>query len=416
MSKPATTPTHDTNGTLLTTPPAGILSDGYQPLDKPAAGWFNWLFYWVCQWIAWLDVRTSTYSLLETLIAGTAIGETAELVETDATSSLPGSSISNFAAGGSVLSLAVDGTYVYVARAAVVTRYTRAGVSTGVTYTPTNAGTVVRVVTNGEVVVVAYGNYVEAFEITGASRWVVNHGAQVRDVCLTATFVYMVGAISANIHVRALGISTGALSWSYRHSAAGTVWSVASDGRSVFIGGTASSYATGANVRALNASNGRDAAADPPAAVADTDGLAWDKVAATDIISGAALAVDDERLYLGYQAAVTIETRAKLTGEVLATVTPPSTVTVVGLAIDQDFLIVGGSSDESFALAKRDLSTAWRYNGTGAAIVTSDGAAAWIAYGSTVYRVARGNRVGRWLRVAPSGVGHPYRWLAIPQR
>jgi hypothetical protein len=414
MSKPATLPTHDTNGTLLTTPPAGILADGYQPLDKPSAGWFNWLFYWVCQWLAWLDIRTSTYTLLETMVAGTAIGETAELAEADATS-LPGSSISNYAAGGAVLSLAADGLYVYVARAAVVTRYTRAGASTGVTYTPTNAGTVVRVVCNGEVVVVAYGNYVEAFEITGASRWVVNHGAQVRDVCLTATFAYMVGAISANIHVRALGIATGALSWSYRHSAAGTVWSVASDGRSVFIASTASSYPTGANMRALNASNGRDAAADPPAAVADADGLAWDRVSATDVTSGACLAVDDERLYVGYQTAVTVEARAKLTGEILATVTPPAIV-VVGLAIDQDFLVVGGSANQSFGLAKKDLSTAWRYNGTGAAIVTSDGAAAWIAYGSTVYRVARGNRTGRWLRVAPSGVGHPYRWLAIPQR
>lgn len=53
MAKPATLPTWDTNATNVATPSAGALSDGFVAGDRPPAKWWNWLFYWITQWIAY---------------------------------------------------------------------------------------------------------------------------------------------------------------------------------------------------------------------------------------------------------------------------------------------------------------------------------------------------------------------------
>ncbi len=53
--KPSTVPTFDTNVTNITTPASGLLDDGYPDDDIPTAANFNWLFYWLGQWCAYID-------------------------------------------------------------------------------------------------------------------------------------------------------------------------------------------------------------------------------------------------------------------------------------------------------------------------------------------------------------------------
>jgi len=405
-------------GASVSQPPEPSRSSGFPSTIPLLAAWLNWCFNTVGEWIAYFEGRVEQYDTLEELVAAVTVGDSAELVEYDF-GSLPGTSLATIAAGAAVVDIACDGRYVYVATATTLKRYNRTGGTLVTTYTKTNAGNIVRVVTNGDAVAIAYSTYVECFNAAGTSRWVIDHGATVHDVAIDSARVYMAGARDgSNRGVRGLALATGVTNWSYVHDTIGTaaLFSIATDGRVVYVAGAATGNASLANLRALNASDGRDATGET--GPADTAGLSWNAVSATAVSTTGVLAVDDTRLYIGYQSASTIEARSKLTGAVLSTVTPPSSIAARRLSVDQDMLIVGGgvTGDAALALSKADLSTMWRFVSVGGAYVATDGAALFAATSSTVHRVARGNRSSRWVRVDPADDGLPYRWLAIPQR
>ncbi len=64
MPKPGTVPTFDTTATNLVAPAALILSAGWADNEIPTARNHNWLFYWIGQWLAWLnagDLGSATF-------------------------------------------------------------------------------------------------------------------------------------------------------------------------------------------------------------------------------------------------------------------------------------------------------------------------------------------------------------------
>src|SRR5688572_4349833 len=63
MSKPTVLPLWDTDATNITTPSSALLEDGWPDDDIPTAANFNWLFYWVGQWIAWTGNRAKVKAL-----------------------------------------------------------------------------------------------------------------------------------------------------------------------------------------------------------------------------------------------------------------------------------------------------------------------------------------------------------------
>ena len=59
VSKPATLPTWATNGGTTTEPPGALKATGVAGGSLLRAKYFNWLFYWVCSWLAWLNDLTN---------------------------------------------------------------------------------------------------------------------------------------------------------------------------------------------------------------------------------------------------------------------------------------------------------------------------------------------------------------------
>ncbi len=58
MPKPATVPTWNTDATNRTTPSAGQQASGYAVDAVPTSGEFNWLLFWLAEWVAYLDAAT----------------------------------------------------------------------------------------------------------------------------------------------------------------------------------------------------------------------------------------------------------------------------------------------------------------------------------------------------------------------
>lgn len=399
MTKPATVPTHDTNGTLLTTPPSGILSDGYQALDKPAAGWFNWLFYWITQWIAWLQTAKPTFDTTEAAYDALTTGDWAWVYENDKNYRLGIDTVGT--AGGTantdVSAICVNGTHVFYAHgAANPIMVARAALNTTVrTFTRTNAGTVVKLLTNGTYLFAAYGNYVEAWTIsTGASAWVYNHGAAVYDLAVHSSRLCLVGASGTGTkHARGLLQSTGGVQWSYAHGdATVTLFSVCAIPGAFVVAGNASTFASAANMRALAFLTGNDATNEGGTA-ADTTGVAWNAVQANDSVDRV-LAGDRQGLWWFDDVANTAYVLDRYSGAVLTSYDIVDQVN--GIAVDQDHLYVAGDA-RVWCLDKRTLRPRWAYPTTyDVDGVATDGAAVFVALGATpangVLRLPRGNR------------------------
>ena len=402
MSKPATVPTHDTNGTLLTTPPSGILSDGYEPLDKPAAGWFNWLFYWITQWIAWLQTASPVFATTEAAYAALTGGDFGIVYENDKNYRLGIDTVGT--AGGTaatdVSAICCNGTHVFYAHgAANPVMVARAALNTTVrTFTRTNAGTVARLLTNGTFLFAAYGTYVEAWTIsTGASAWVYNHGATVYDIAIHSSRLCLVGASGTGTkHARGLLQSTGGVQWSYAHgSAVPSLYSVTAIPGAFVVAGDASTFASAANMRALAFLTGNDAANEGGTA-ADTTGVAWDKVQANTSLA-CALAGDRGGLWWINDTGNSVNILDRTTGSVLTSYTIAADLNQI--VVDQDNVYVAADgADRAWCLDKHTLRPKWSYvAGDDVMCVATDGAAVFIGLGSTpatfgVWRLPRGNR------------------------
>jgi hypothetical protein len=247
---------------------------------------------------------------------------------------------------------------------------------------------------------------------------------------MDGTRIYLVGeAGSGTHHARGVTLSTGAVAWSYQHTATGgdELWSVATNGKQVFVAGDVSSYSSGASLRALYASNGYDEANEGGTG-ADTTGSAWDLSPGWEVTANQCLATDGRCLFVGYASGAVrqLEVRGCADGTVTASLSFAGSV--VAVAVDQDHVLVANSASpyKIWAYDKQTLAPVWSFLNSAAGApapeaVASDGCAVFCGFTHTVLsrtltRLYRGNRPGLWRRVDPDEDFLPYRQQIIPHQ
>jgi hypothetical protein len=357
-------------------------------------GYLHWLFYWTTQWIAWLQTAPAVYASPDVAIAATVTGD---LVWVDEKSNLwPGELEASYAtngkaAGTDVVDIAVSGSHVYYVESGTSIAYgaTRAAPGTvAFTMTKTNPGTNRRIVTDGQYVLLCYDVYVECFNATtGASVWVVDHGAAVHDACFGDDGnVYMVGALgTTNYHVRRLTRATGALLTGYRHSAAaGTLVACCWANGLLYVAGAVSDYASGATIRGLT--NTLAAATTEGGATASA--RAWNQVQADAQTTPGTLQSDGRLLYCGLpaSAAVHLEGRSLYSGAIAnsgdATIVLAGGEGVASIACDHGTIVLGvdAVTGKVLGVDPATFEIAWCYTHSAARTikgVATDGTRAW---------------------------------------
>lgn len=420
-----------------TAPSSTRTANGWVGGDVPPAEQVNYLYNLWSSWLVYL-AGAGRHTALGDAATELDVGETAIVDEYDG-NSRPGSSIANGASGVSSqpIFMLSTGRYLIVAQTATIGTILVAYNRDDITASPTTISTsyaiaaITALASNGDQLVVAAGDEIEAFTVgTWASLWTYDHGAQVADVAIDGTRVYLGGASgTGSRRVRAIGISDGVADWSIDHGADVTHVEV-TQGRCI-IAGAPSSYASNSNLRAIDKETGNDATGECAGASTDTTGLAWNRLISNDVT---AMATDGLRLYVGYDSTIapaTVEARDLHRGALLHSVQLNSTAYVYSLDADHELLVVGTHEDPSgtpdtgyvWALRKGDLAEAWQFrnfDSTHKAVwsVACDGTGVFACLdhsGSPVQRLARGNRPTLFRRVAATDDGRGYGRLIIAQ-
>lgn len=406
-------------GADVDTPSGQRLANGWVAGLAPPAGEWNWLLQRLFEWANWTSTAIPLYATLEAAYTALEEGDLC-IVHEDDRSDYPSTIMDNGPADGAdCLDVCCTGDRVVYVTSGVNNPklVSRANITVVIkTFTRTNAGNAVRIATDGTKVFLAYGNYVEAWDIeAGTSSWVYDHGASVNDICVYDQYVYLVGASGTGAKdARALEVATGILHWSYNHNA--TLTSVAAANGRCFIGGGVSGHASGANLRSLNAFNGYDATGE--GGTIDTDGLAWNRVLA-NVVSARCLAVDHSQLYLGFAsgAANQVEAMSQGDAQIQIMVRALTGISVIRLAVDQDY-VYAATQDATpdgylFALDRNTLATAWtkEYLTKPFTCVATDGAGVFAGRGSIAGgqpnfdRYRRGNRACMFRRYTGASAG-----------
>jgi outer membrane protein assembly factor BamB len=383
--------------------------------EPPAYDLMNWLF----QHLAELTGTAGKYDTLEEATADLSIDDTCIVDEYDLKSN-PGSESASTTPNEGIIGNADFGSIDVTALRVVCSESADSDKvysiprdldwSTGpdlIQYLRTNAGVNRRIASDGVIVVLAYGNFIEAFDHdTAASLWVYDHTAQVNSVAIGGTAVYLAGIADGggNTH-RALNRTTGAAVWSQAHGAA--LESVATDGDQVYVGGAAGGG--GAELRALNPATG----APNWSTAALVAGVTWYHN----------IASDGRRLYVAANTTLYIldrENGAVIQNRLLTDV-------ILGIAVTGTSA-VGVDDDVVLQIDKTNLDvTVWREQKTTGGVqatnraVASDGAGVFVAMdangaaGNTVSRLVRSNRPQVWRRVNTTHNFLPYRQLMIPE-
>jgi hypothetical protein len=423
-----------------TEPPTQRKQLGHQfklpPLFDEENYWKNLVYLWISAVkgaATFTDLETAVDALTDPITG--PLEYTAIIDEYDCDNA-PGSVHTDVDTGAEVVSVDVTAaSVVYLENAAAAGfAVERADCTTAIaTYTKTaGAGTNYRIISDGRYTALAYGTFVELFNhTTGVSQWSYDHGGIVYDIAMDGVRLYLVGESGTGTkHARGITLATGVAAWSYQHTgvALDELWSVATNGRQVFVAGNISGYASGANLRALEASTGNDAANEGGTA-ADTTGSAWDAATPGVVAANERLATDGRRLYCGFGAAgaVQLEIRGCADGVVVASRSLGALVQSV--AVDQDMVVVStgviGATYPVFAFDKFTLAPLWRWYNTAAGVpnnrsVASDGCAVFVGSVSTgtrsLSRIYRGNRPGVWRRIDPDDSYLPMRQLLIPHQ
>ncbi len=421
---PSTLPRYASGATgdAIFEPPDQKKTDGWVFNEPVGHDVWNWILKYTYQWILFFSETVGSYTDLQTAVEARAEGDTFLLDEHDA-DKVPGSTKTTTVIGAAVVSVAATGKSVLFATATAGYARGRNTTTAVATYTPSNAGTVSRIFTNGEIVVLKYGNYIEAYtHDTGASLWSYNHGAAVHDVAIDSTQAYLCGEEgTGSFHVRAISILTGAAAWGYRHSAGvgHSVRSICTTGQQVIFSGSASSYLSGASLRSITASAGHDFDAEGTGVADTTTYLAWNVVQPTITGGSGMLQTDGIALYAAYYSAAAkqVEIRSLVNGVVVADLDLVSRGVVTnGIVVDHDGLFIvsdAGSAPTVVIerLDKRTLARVWRRVQTVERVVT-DGAALFGFSSTNLYRNYRGNRARIWRRASPDDYAAPYRRLA----
>jgi hypothetical protein len=298
-----------------------------------------------------------------------------------------------------------------------------------------------RVVTNGVYVVALYRSnsesYVECWDIDGTARWChrVDNDPALNDVAIDADRCYVVhDATSFSRQLTALTLDTatvtGTVAWTFAHGA--QLYSVAVGGGRVFVAGAAS---TNVVLRALKAEDGTQVA--PIGWDVEDAGGGGDGVATT---SKRSLATDGEYLWQVFETSASAELvkREATTGRVVesrAWADPHDpTWNALHVAVDHDYVYVatfgslGGAASEGgvHAFRKGDLAHVWSNPEDSADVaytagLASDGAGVFTFVMTTtttyeVRRLYRGNRPTRFYRHDGSGNYVFPRTLAAPER
>lgn len=427
-------------------PDDAIKAKGWVFRIKPPDGIVNWWWNLIYQWTAHFSETVAVYTDLEvasddaTLVAGEGMcivweddsttGPAAELVEVDRGGALTG--VGGIDACGNLV--------VFSAGTADVTAKDRdlADVA-GATYTRSNAGTNRQIATNGTFTIQAYDEFVECFNATtGASIWVHDNDVTVNDIELCGAFVYLcsgltagTGDSTANRHLHKLQLSDGVVQWSYRHSAAQVLRNVCSDGLHVFINGDASTFASLATIRALNADDGKDATGtETDSNGIDTAGRAWNDIEATASTASGVMDCNLTSLYTGFGAGAAgqLTIRSLGTGATFANIANPDpNMDVVHVSVDQDYVYVctndGAGPDNGWVEAYSKIGAlVWKWANLAGGIpnactaATSDGHAVY-AIGNDltkVWKITRGNRPLHMRKKASSEISVLRNWIMQP--
>lgn len=346
----------------LNTPSASRKSLGFESGQPLPAGQLNYLIKYLLEWGVYLGNALTTYDDLADADADLADGDVCVVYEDDS-ATVPGETAQSNVAGFDCADVVCTGTtYCTInvtGNTILVTSDRVLGGSTP-SCTPTNAGTLVRLATDGVRVFAAYGNYVEAFLLsTQASVWVYNHGATVNDICCYNGMVFLVGAVGTGTkEARGLSATAGTATWSYRHN--GTLNACAAGNGRVVIGGTASGFASGANIRYLEYATGNDLANEGGTA-ADTTGRAWDIVLPGSPPEVRTMCTDGQSLYIVY-ANADLYVLSMADGTVVHSDTTTFAATLRRCAVDQEYLFIardGGTDGWVYCLDKRTFARVW---------------------------------------------------------
>lgn len=410
-------------------PPAATQASGWQSI-KPPRNWVNWWWNLISDWVTHMARNGAVFSDLDDAVdyadATLVANDTLMVFEDDGTTG-PGVSVANTTSGGSgnLGGIAVSGDLVVpVIGTTTPVGFSRDLGTTIAIYNRANSGQNFAVVTDGSTTIIAYDQYVEAFNaLTGIQIWIHDNDVAVGDMCMAAGFLYIVHQLSAgtgdgtaNRQCHKLSVATGAVVWSFRHSnAAGTLLSCCTNGRQLFLAGQASDYASGATLRAIRTSDGFDATGEANNGDAD-DGITWNQVTSVHPEVGQ-MDCDGSMLYQGQNSAAAkqLEARGQGDGVIAWSVAhPDASANSANVAVDQDFVIMcttdGGSPSEGYVEAydKRTGALSWRFASTAftpdhAACIAaaSDGCAVYTLGDddTEVRKITRGNVPTRFRKV-----------------
>lgn len=395
-----------------TVPSTSKRTAGWIFTDPPPFDFVNWFWGVVGDWVLHLSTSSSRFPSLEAAAKALAIGDTGIVDEWDG-ASFPGEELITVALGGvtgaSAISVsgrsvcyAFDGTTLELKERSDLTTNAAAAA-----FVPT-AATIRRTLNDGKFIAIAVGNFVELFDhdLGGAPIWNYDHGAQVNDIAMDGTHVYLVGdAGTGTHHARAILISTGLSAWDYDHQA--NLEAVATDGRRVFVAGAASGAASGATMRALNATNGNDAANEGGTA-ADTEDIAWDLVDANGATSRGQLATDGRGLLVVGMSAGTNRVQTRSTGDGTSIAFGALTGgSIPPVDVDQHYvygMMTVGADQRILAFEKHTLALAWvSETADDYTLIATDGGALFATLDNSppfqLAKIARGNDTRLWRRV-----------------
>lgn len=350
------------SGADVDTPSGQRLANGWVAGLAPPAGEWNWLLQRLFEWANWTSTAIPLYATLEAADADLADGDVCVVYEDDS-ATVPGETAQSNVAGFDCSDVVCTGTtYCTInvtGNTILVTSDRVLGGSTP-SCTPTNAGTLIRLATDGVRVFAAYGNYVEAWLLSDQSSvWVYDHGATVNDICCYNGMVFLVGAVGTGTkEARGLSATAGTATWSYRHN--GTLNACAAGNGRVVIGGTASGFASGANIRYLEYATGNDMANEGGTA-ADTTGRAWDIVLPGSPPEVRTMCTDGQSLYIVY-ANADLYVLSMADGTVVHSDTTTFSATLVRCAVDQEYLFIardGGTDGYVYCIDKRTFARVW---------------------------------------------------------
>lgn len=419
-----------------TAPSSTRRAQGWQGGDIPPAEQQNKILSELTLWLEYLR-GAGTHTALGDAYDDLDAGETAIINEYDGTVN-PGA----LRATGSALTGAYrcisTGRYLIVSTnttvGTVLAAYDRDNITAAPTAITTTivSSAITGLACNGAYLVIIAGNQAECFSVGGSwtQQWTYNHGAALSGVAIDADNVYIGGASgTGSRRVRAITLSSGSAAWSIDHGA--DVVALAADGRRCIIAAAPSSYATGANVRAVNASNGYDATGECAGGGTDTAGVAWDQLTDGDPVS---VVTDGRRLFLGYDETVHaagVEARETFNGELVADVKLDGSAYAFDLDVDHEYVAVGTHTDPSgtpvegyvWLLRKDTLQPVWRFTNTDTTHkavygVACDGAGVFVCLehsGSRVRSLTRGNRPTIFRKLSSDDIGRGYDRILVAQ-